>query len=79
MLYESRDFVLNILCNATAARTKSIAVSGDNLNLHDKIPNAFSVTLRYLDAQQLNRGFYHPNFCENRASLFSVLVGTHRR
>ena len=57
-LYESWDFAHNILCNVTAARTKSIAVSGDkhvraknNLNMHDKIPNAFSVTLRYLDAR----------------------------
>ena len=57
-LYESREFVLNILCNVTAATAKSIAVSGDkharaknNLNLHDKIPNAFSITLRYLDAR----------------------------
>ena len=56
-LYESQDFVLNILCSVTAARTKSIAVSGDkhiraknSLNLHDNIPIAFSVTLRYLDA-----------------------------
>ena len=23
--------------------------------------------------------FYHPNFCENRASLFAVLVVPHRR
>ena len=58
VLYESRDFVLNLLCNVTAARSKSIAVSGDkhvgdknNLNLRYKIPNAFSVTLRHLDAR----------------------------
>ena len=55
-LYELWDFVPNILCNAT--RTKSIAVSGgkhvqgkNNLKLHDKIPNAFFLTLQYFDAR----------------------------
>ena len=62
VLHESPDFVLNILCNVAATRSKSIAVSGgkhvpakNNLNLHDKVPEAFSVTFQYLDVWQLDK------------------------